>query len=105
VAPEQCADAKRAQPPADVYALGKILGHMVTGREPTPMVVDLTEVPDKFRWFIDKCCRDDPSERFADAGVALARFEQLLQTPEVELPLLERGKQLAEEAGDVGRTR
>jgi hypothetical protein len=98
MAPEQSADAKRAQAPADVYALGKILAHMLTGRDPTPLVVDLTDVPEQFRWFVDKCCRDDPRERFADAGVALARFELLLKTPEVELPPLERGKQLAQEA-------
>jgi serine/threonine protein kinase len=101
MAPEQSADAKRAGPPADVYALGKILGHMLAGREPTPLVVDPTGVPEKFRWFIDKCCRDDPGERFPDAGVALARFEQLLTTPAVGLPPLERGKQLAEAAGQA----
>lgn len=101
MAPEQAADAKRTGPPADVYALGKILGYMVSGREPTPLIVDLTDVPETFRWFIDKCCRDDPTERFADAGVALARFEQLLTTPEIELPPLERGKQLAEAAGQA----
>ncbi|MGH2917845.1 MAG: serine/threonine-protein kinase [Solirubrobacteraceae bacterium] len=101
MAPEQAADSKRAGPPADVYALGKILGHMLSGREPTPLAVDLTGVPEQFRWFIDKCCRDDPAERFADAGVALARFEQLLTTPAVELPPLERGQQLAEAAGQA----
>ncbi|MCW2995247.1 MAG: sle [Conexibacter sp.] len=98
MAPEQSADAKRAQPAADVYALGKILAHMLTGHEPTPLIVYLTDVPEKFRWFIDKCCRDEPGERFADAGDALSRFEQLLQTPEVVLPPLERGKELADEA-------
>ncbi len=100
-APEQAADAKRAGPPADVYALGKVLAYMVSGREPTPLVVDLTDVPEKFRWFVDKCCRDDPGERFADAGIALARFETLLTTPAIELPPLERGNQLAEEAGQA----
>jgi eukaryotic-like serine/threonine-protein kinase len=98
MAPEQSADAKRAGTPADVYALGKILGHMLSGHEPTPLVVDLTDVPEKFRWFIDKCCRDDPAERFTDAELALERFEELLKTPEIELPPLERGKQLASEA-------
>jgi len=99
MAPEQAADAKRAGPAADVYALGKVLGHMLSGHEPTPLIVDLTDVPEKFRWFIDKCCRDDPAERFANAGVARARFEQLLTTPEIELPPLDRGGQLAEMAG------
>ena len=101
MSPEQSADAKRAGAPADVYALGKILAHMLSGREPTPLVVDLTGVPEKFRWFIDKCCRNDPADRFQDAGAALARFEELLKTPQVELPPLERGKQLADEAGQA----
>jgi hypothetical protein len=101
MSPEQSADAKRAGAPADVYALGKILAHMLSGREPTPLVVDLTGVPEKFRWFIDKCCRNDPADRFQDAGAALARFEDLLNTPQVELPPLERGKQLADEAGQA----
>lgn len=101
MAPEQSADAKRAGKPADVYALGKILGHMLTGHEPTPLVVDLTDVPEKFRWFIDKCCRDDPNERFPDAAVALARFEQVLTAPEVELPPLERGAKLVEETAEA----
>jgi serine/threonine protein kinase len=37
IAPEQSADAKRAGMAADVYALGKILAHMLTGREPVPL--------------------------------------------------------------------
>ena len=102
MSPEQSADAKRAGAPADVYALGKILAHMLSAREPTPLVVDLTGVPEKFRWFIDKCCRNDPADRFQNAGAALARFEELLKTPEVELPPLERGKQLADAAGQAG---
>ena len=101
MAPEQSADAKRAGPPADVYALGKIFAHMLSAREPTPLVVDLTGVPEKFRWFIDKCCRDDPADRFPDAGAALMRFVELLKTPEVELPPVERGKQLADEAAQA----
>jgi len=101
MAPEQSADAKRAGPPADVYALGKILAHMLSGREPVPLVVDLAGVPEKFRWFVDKCCRDNPAERFPNAEVALARFEQLLTTPEIELPPLERGKQLADQVGEA----
>ncbi len=97
MAPEQSADAKRCGKPADVYALGKIFAHMLSGRLPEPLVVDLTDVPEKFRWFIDKCTRTDPSERFADATAALAKFEDILQQTDVELPPSDQGVHLAKE--------
>jgi hypothetical protein len=95
MAPEQSADAKRCGKPADVYALGKIFAQMLSGRLPEPLVVDPTGVPEKFRWFIDKCTRTAPTERFTDASAALAKFEQVLQQPDVELPPRDQGVHLA----------
>lgn len=98
MAPEQLADAKRAGAPADVFALGKILAHMVTGRRPDPGPVELTGVPDEFRFFIDKCCRNDPDRRYRDAGAALAAFELILSPPTMALPPLDQAKELSDDA-------
>lgn len=98
MAPEQLADAKRAGPPADIFALGKILAHMLTGRRPDPGPVDLTGVPDEYRFFIDKCCRTDPNRRYQDAGVALAAFELIRNPPQMVLPPVDKAKELLEDA-------
>jgi serine/threonine protein kinase len=98
MAPEQSSDVKTVGPQADVYALGKIFGHMLTGIEPEPLVVSLADVPERYQWFIDKCCRDDPAQRFADAGVALDKLNQLMSEPEVVLPPVERLTKLSEAA-------
>lgn len=75
MAPEQFADAKRVGPPADVYALGKVLWEMLTGRQPDVLHVDISAVPRDFQFFIEKCTRREPAQRFATAGEALASFQ------------------------------
>lgn len=101
IAPEQIADAKRAGPPADVFAFGKILTHMLTTRRPEPGRVDLTDVPEEFRYFIDKCCRDNPDRRYPDAGAALVAFNKLLVPAQQALPPDDAAKQLVESAASA----
>jgi eukaryotic-like serine/threonine-protein kinase len=109
MAPEQLKDAKRSGPPADVFALGKILAHLLTGKRPDPGRVDLTGVPDDFRFFVDKSCREDPARRYQDAGAALAAFEKILAPAEVALPPVDAAKALRDGAsaamGTVGEER
>ena len=101
MAPEQFKDAKRAGPPADVYSLGKILCHLLTGRTPEVLKVQLDGVPREYRFFVDKCCREDPERRYQTAGEALAAFRQIGTPIKVLLPPAERAQQLAEEAHAV----
>lgn len=78
MAPEQCVDAARVGTAADVYALGKILGEMLTGNYPVPGRPRLEDFPVEFRGFIDRCTRDDPSDRYASGADALAAFQLLV---------------------------
>jgi serine/threonine protein kinase len=89
MAPEQFQDAKRVGPPADVYALGKILWQMLTGRVPEILYVELDAVPREFRFFIEKCCRRDPGERYRSAVEAAAAFSVFRASPETVDPPLE----------------
>ena len=98
MAPEQLADSKRAGKSADVYSLGKVFLHMISGDQPEPMKVDLSSVPKEFRFFIDKCCREDPAHRYPDAGAALRAFENLLSGDELHLPPRERLEELVSAA-------
>jgi serine/threonine protein kinase len=98
MSPEQFASSKDAKKPADVYALGKIFAHLITGITPEPMKVEVHKVPEQFRFFVDKCCREEPDSRYPDGGAALEGFEKSLAGYEVLLPPDERLSDLAEEA-------
>jgi serine/threonine protein kinase len=104
MAPEQLADVKRVNPAADVYSLGKVLCHLLSGIVPEPFKVSLHGVPSEYRHFIDKCCRDEPSQRFQTAREALARFRRMSAPIEVILPTLDQGRELAESAEAALRT-
>jgi len=98
MAPEQFASSKNARKPADVYALGKVFAHLITGITPEPMKVDVVKVPGQFRFFVDKCCREDPDSRYADANEALGGFRKSLGGYETLLPPDEKLRELAEAA-------
>jgi hypothetical protein len=94
MSPEQFNDAKRVGPPSDVYALGKVLWHMLTGEVPAILWVDVGAVSRDFRFFIEKCCRRDPEERYRNAADALAAFELFTTTPGVLDPPMEGTEKL-----------
>jgi eukaryotic-like serine/threonine-protein kinase len=100
MAPEQFASVKDAGMPADVYALGKIFAHLITGITPEPMKVEVHKVPERFRFFVDKCCRDDPESRYRDGGEVLEGFWKSTGLHEIILPPDERLAELAEAAAD-----
>jgi eukaryotic-like serine/threonine-protein kinase len=98
MAPEQFHDIKRSGTPADVYSLGKVLCHLLSGILPDALKVSLHGVPSQYRHFIDKCCRDDPGQRFQTASEALVRFRRSAAPLTVVLPALEQGREFVEQA-------
>jgi eukaryotic-like serine/threonine-protein kinase len=78
MAPEQFVDAAKVGPPADVYALGKMLGEMLCGKTPDIGRPLLTDFPVDFRGFIDKCIQDDPRDRYTSGSDALSAFQLLV---------------------------
>jgi eukaryotic-like serine/threonine-protein kinase len=98
MSPEQLANSKRAGPAADVYSLGKIFAHMLTGTLPEPFKVDVSAVPSEFRFFVDKCCRTEPTERYPDARSALDGFDRFVRDEAIIAPPPERLRELAKRA-------
>src|ERR1017187_1532409 len=78
MAPEQFSDAAHVGPPADVYALGKILVQMATGKKPIVGRPRIEDAPERFRSFVEKCTADEPSDRYANAAAAYAAFNLLI---------------------------
>lgn len=78
MAPEQHLDAAHVGPAADVYALGMILGDMLTDPPPDSDRLLREAIPDDFRSFIDRCTQDKPNDRYANAADALAAFQLLI---------------------------
>jgi eukaryotic-like serine/threonine-protein kinase len=98
MAPEQFDDMKRVGKPADVYALGKLLCEMLNGRIPPTARVNLDNIPAEFHYFINRCCADDPDDRYPDASEALAAFDVLTAGPTGLLdPPLEAAEKLVQE--------
>ncbi len=97
MAPELFQDAKRVGPEADVYALGKILCQMLTRTEPEVLYVDLEEIPKEFRFFVEKCCRRDPTSRYRNAAEAAAAFAIFTKGSETVYPPLEEVERIVVE--------
>lgn len=100
MAPEQFADAKHIDASADVYALGKLLWEMLVGQPPPILHVDSEAVPAEYRFFLDKCTRRDPAERFPDAGAALIAFQTLSEGAVLLEPPLERAETILAECSE-----
>lgn len=78
MAPEQFRDAAHVGPAADVYALGKVLGEMLTGKDAKEGPPRLEDFPVEFRDFIGRCTADDPKKRYVNAVETLTAFQRLI---------------------------
>ncbi|MFI5561811.1 serine/threonine-protein kinase [Amycolatopsis japonica] len=63
MAPEQFKDAHRVGATADVYALGQIMYHCLSGEHPFP-TRDIMRVPSSFRYLVHKATENDRERRF-----------------------------------------
>jgi len=75
MAPEQRGDARHVDARSDIYALAKMLYHMITGEVPT--TVDLEMVPAELRPALRQALKYKPQERPA----SVADFLELLAEP------------------------
>jgi serine/threonine protein kinase len=82
MAPEQWDDMKSTGPPADVFALGKLLVHLANRTTPPVGAPDYAKVRDPYLYFIRRCCEPDPAQRYQDAGEALEAFRRLTSDPD-----------------------
>lgn len=96
MAPEQFTDAKGVGPAADVYAAGKMFLEMLTGQLPDVLHVEVGTAPRDFEFFVEKCCRHQADERYADAGEALEAFKQATAAPEYTGPPMEGAADLVD---------
>ncbi len=76
MAPEQTRNAKDVDPRSDVYALGMTLYHMVSGK--TPRVVDLDLVPRELRGLIKRATAEDRHERPVSCQQLVVMIDQAL---------------------------
>jgi serine/threonine protein kinase len=84
VAPEQLADPRAADERSDIHSLGKTLQQMVTGRLPLPQFTSM--VPRKYRYVIERCCEQEPTDRYQTVSTLIAAFDQVvagIERPEV----------------------
>lgn len=61
-APEASLNAHKAEPPADIYSIGQIIGNILTGRQPQPNIPLLPDHPG-WRQVVEKATQFDPGRR------------------------------------------
>ena len=76
-APETMRGAKFAEAPADIFGLGKVLQHLVTGELPVEDDLDLG----RFRMAVTTATRPKPTDRYESAAALLASVEMAARAP------------------------
>jgi serine/threonine protein kinase len=74
VAPEQYQNAKSVDARADIYALGCILGEILTGKHPRALRDD--EIPQDYAYIFHRARRQNPDERYQSASDFLKALEE-----------------------------
>lgn len=77
MAPEQMTNPKGADQRCDIYALGRMLQQLVTAKLPLPGLV--VDIPRKYRYLIERCCEQQPSERYQSVEALLEAFDQVVR--------------------------
>jgi tRNA A-37 threonylcarbamoyl transferase component Bud32 len=78
-APEQLESFRDADYRADIYALGKTLLHMLSGKVPVS-TSSLNQVDERYRDFINCCIQEDPNRRFQSVTEAVAVFDAIINS-------------------------
>ncbi|WP_328982226.1 serine/threonine protein kinase [Streptomyces mirabilis] len=83
MAPEQYDDAHKVTEPADIYSMGQILYHCLTGEIPFPRA-RIGKLDVKFRYIVSRCVAEEPDDRYQ--SVAEFRRElELITAPQAEV--------------------
>lgn len=91
-APEEKLGIGTRSPTADVYALGKLLEYLLTGKEPLGLIAgesaiaQLDTIPQVLRQIVVRATQAEPLDRYQSVGELLADFERFSLDEEVPLP-------------------
>jgi serine/threonine protein kinase len=86
MAPEQFTAMKETGPEADVFALGKIMSELLTGEIPMVGLPDVSPLPERFKYFVSRCCAMKAENRYADGREALDAFNRILSPSTAQSP-------------------
>lgn len=79
-APEQLESFRDADYRADIFALGKTLLHMLSGKVPIS-AASLNQVDERYREFINRCIQDHPDQRFQSVTAVITAFGSIANVP------------------------
>lgn len=87
-APEQFWPGVEAEPACDVYAAGKLLLYLFTGKDPAKPPYHMEEeykenirIPASFREVLDRCLAMNPQARYEDAKVLWTALQRAYEQP------------------------
>lgn len=78
MAPEQATDSRDVDPRADLYSLGLVMYHMLTGH--SPRVLDLAMVDEEFRDLLRRATEPERKRRLVSAEQFVAMLDQIEHT-------------------------
>lgn len=97
MAPEQFDNAHEVNATADVFALARILYHMLTGRSPFPYA-PLEKLSGEFRYLVSKAMAEEPADRYASVAEFGRQMSLIVGDSEALTSPTERAKELLSRA-------